>query len=93
MVETQREVSAYALPLPSAVYRKFPTFPQATALQHCLNHLITPLGAAVAGRPPYRCGPRQVRPLPLRVTVAGRCPTYDRFTVLWLFLSHFSSAV
>ena len=36
--------------------------------------------------------PRQARP-PLRVTVAGRCPTYDRFTVLWLFLSHFSSAV
>ncbi len=29
---------------------------------------------------PFR--PRQARPLPLRVTVVGRCPTYGRFTVL-----------
>ena len=72
---------------------KLSHFAQRLLCSIALNHLVTPLGAAVAGRPPYRCGPRQARPIPLRVTVAGRCPTYDRFTVLWLFLSHFSSAV
>ena len=36
---------------------KVPKFPMTTALQHCLNHPVTPLGAAaVAGRPPYRFG-------------------------------------
>ena len=44
-------MSAFALPLPSVVLVETPTFRQATALQHCLNHLVTPLGAAVAASP------------------------------------------
>ena len=67
MVETQREVSAYALPLPSAVYRKFPTFPQATALQHCFKSschsagrggrgaTALPVRAATSAVPPVAC--------------------------------------
>ena len=49
LLETQREVSAYALPLPSVVQHPTLTFSVTTALQHCLNHLVTPLGACDRG--------------------------------------------
>ena len=48
-----------------------------------LNHLVIPLGRRSRG----------TRDPTIAATVVGRRPTYDRFTVLWLFLSHFSSAV
>ena len=83
MVETQREVSAYALPLPSVVYRKFPTFPQATALQHCFKSSCR---ASSAG------GARGARALPMR-RLRGIASLMTVSLCFRLFLSHFSSAV
>ena len=48
-----------------------------------LNHLVIPLGRRSRG----------TRDPTIAATVVGRRPTYDRFTVLWLSLSHFSYAV
>ena len=81
MVETQREVSAYALPLPSVVYRKFPTFPQATALQHCFKSSCraSSVGGARGARPTIFGHAGRVT---LPMWRPWRFPAYDRFTVL-----------
>ena len=60
---------------------KVPKFPMTTALQHCLNHPVTPhRPAARAERSPADAATGGLPPM----TVSLCC---------WLFLSHFSSAV
>ena len=82
LMETQREENARAFPLPSIVHLQLLTFRKATALQHCLNQLVTPLLGGALGE----------RALPLRRPWRGAAPPMYA-SLFYVFSFHLQFAV